>query len=109
MSGKKWLPERAIAKLIASLVIFILLIIFAIQNFQKHSTITILFWEIVETPISIIIFVSILIGALISVCAILPHILRLQRRVRRSEKEAVRIPTMPPKSDKHKEPQINAD
>jgi uncharacterized integral membrane protein len=85
------MPEKVVAKLITILVIFILLVIFAIQNFQEESQIQLFFWKIGNTPISVIIFVSILIGAIIAVCALFPYLMRLRRKVRRAESEASRL------------------
>jgi uncharacterized integral membrane protein len=85
------MPERIVAKLIAILVIFILLIIFAIQNFREESQIQLFFWELGYTPISVIIFVSILIGAIIAASGFMPHLLRLRRRARSAEAEVARL------------------
>ncbi|TKG96347.1 LapA family protein [Puteibacter caeruleilacunae] len=52
-------------KLILSLLIALLVVIFAIQNAEIIS-IKIYFWEIAEIPLAIVIFGTLLIGALIS-------------------------------------------
>ena len=85
------MPEKFVAKLSAILVIFILLIIFAIQNFREESQIQFFFWELGYTPISVIIFVSILFGAIIAASALVPHLLRLRRRARSAEAEVARL------------------
>lgn len=87
------MPEREIVKLIAALVIFIFLIVFAIQNFHEGARVRLLFWRIGRTPISIIIFVSILIGVLISIAELLPHVLRLRKRAQDAEAELTRLKT----------------
>ncbi len=91
MPQKRMISKRVIAKLITLLVIFILLIIFAIQNFQRECRIKILFWDIEPTPISVIVFVSILIGALIAISALFPHLIRLRRWARSAEAEVSRL------------------
>jgi uncharacterized integral membrane protein len=85
------MPEKVITKLIAILILFILLIVFAIQNFGQQSRITVFFWELEKIPVSIIIFVSILIGALIAVVELLPHVVRLRRRARSAEAEVEKL------------------
>ena len=83
------MPEKTVVKLIAALVICIVLIVFAIQNFGHECRIRLFFWNIGKWPVSVIIFVSILIGVLIAVCEILPHVMRLRRRLQDAE-EALR-------------------
>jgi uncharacterized integral membrane protein len=85
------MPEKTIVKLIATLVIFILLIVFAIQNFHRECSVELLFWQTGRLPISIIIFVSILIGVLVAVVELLPHILRVRKRAREAEEELSRL------------------
>ncbi len=84
------MPEKTVVKLIAALVLCILLIVFAIQNFGQECRVKILFWTIGKWPVSIIIFISILLGVLIAVCEILPHVLALRRRLRDAESALAR-------------------
>lgn len=79
------MPEKTVVKLIAALVLCILLIVFAIQNFGQECRVKLLFWTIGKWPVSIIIFISILLGVLIAVCEILPHVLELRRQLRDAE------------------------
>lgn len=108
MPQQRTKPEKTIIKLISILVIFILLIIFAIQNFKQTSTIKILFWQIGKTPVSIIIFVSILVGAVIASAMIFPHIVRLRRRAKSAEAEAARLSTTAP-AEKNRGLPVDAD
>lgn len=85
------IPERVIAKLVAILVIFILLIIFAIQNFHRECAVRIFFWETAKTPISVIIFVSVLIGVIVASSELIPHLFRLRRRAREAEEQLARL------------------
>ena len=85
------MPEKEIVKLIAAFVIFIFLIVFAIQNFHEKTRVHLLFWQIGRTPISIIIFVSILIGVLIAIAELLPHVIRLRKRAQGAEAELARL------------------
>jgi len=89
MSSK--MPEKEIVRLIAALVIFIFLIVFAIQNFHERARVRLLFWQIGRTPLSIIIFVSVLIGVLIAIAELLPHVLRLRKRAQDAEAEIARL------------------
>ena len=85
------MPEKTVVKLIAALVLCILLIVFAIQNFGQECRVKILFWTIGKWPVSIIIFISILLGVLIAVCEILPPVLALRRRLRDAESALARL------------------
>jgi uncharacterized integral membrane protein len=85
------MPEKTVVKLIIALVICIMLIAFALQNFQQECRIRVLFWTFGKWPVSIIIFVSILIGVLIAVCEILPHVLHLRRRAQEAEDALARL------------------
>jgi len=91
MSSK--MPEKGIVRLIAALVIFIFLIVFAIQNFHAGARVRLLFWQTGRTPISIIIFVSILVGVLIAGAELLPRVLRLRKRAQEAEAEIARLKT----------------
>ena len=87
------MPEKEIVKLIAALVIFIFLIVFAIQNFHERARVRLLFWQIGRTPLSIIIFISVLIGVCIASVELLPHVLRLRKRAQGAEAELTRLKT----------------
>jgi len=85
------MPEKTVVKLVVALVLCILLIVFAIQNFGQECRVKLLFWTIGRWPVSIIIFISILIGVLIAVCEILPHVLQLRKRARDAEEALARL------------------
>jgi uncharacterized integral membrane protein len=85
------MPEKTVVKLIIALVICILLIVFALQNFGQECRVKLLFWTIGRWPVSIIIFISILLGVLIAVCEILPHVLELRKRARDAEDALARL------------------
>ncbi|MDD5557928.1 MAG: lipopolysaccharide assembly protein LapA domain-containing protein [bacterium] len=84
------MPEKTILKLIAMLVVLILLVVFALQNFHQEASLRILFWRTASTPVSIIIFLSVLIGVLVASAEFIPHLVRLRRRALRAEEELAR-------------------
>lgn len=94
------MPERVVVKLIAAIVICILLIMFAIQNFGHECRIRFFFWTIGKWPVSVIIFVSILVGVLIAVCEILPHVMLLRRRLQDAESALARLKASSPADNK---------
>lgn len=94
------MPKKVLATLIASLVTLILLIAFAYQNFDQQCPVKFFFWEGGKTPISIIIFVSVLIGAFIAMVELVPHIYRFRRRAIRAESELSRLKGEPGKRER---------
>jgi uncharacterized integral membrane protein len=83
--------KRQKIELIAALVIFIFLIVFAVQNFHERARVHLLFWHIGRTSISIIIFISVLIGVCIASAEMVPHMLRFRRRAKDAEAELARL------------------
>jgi uncharacterized integral membrane protein len=80
-------------ELIAALVVFIFLIVFAIQNFHERARVHLLFWQTDRTSISIIIFVSVLIGVGIASVELVPHLIRFRKRAKAAESELARLQT----------------
>jgi len=78
-------------ELIAALVVFIFLIVFAIQNFHERARVQLLFWRTDRTSISMIIFVSVLIGVGISSVELVPHLIKFRKRAKAAEAELARL------------------
>ncbi len=85
------MPEKTVVKLVVALILCILLIVFAVQNFGQECRVKLLFWTIGRWPVSIVIFVSILVGVLIAVCEILPQVMRLRKRAQEAEDALARL------------------
>jgi uncharacterized integral membrane protein len=88
------MARRDILKLIAALAIFVFLILFAVQNFHPRARVHLLFWRTGGTPLSIIIFLSVLIGVLIAAAELLPRLLRSRKRAQAAEAQLARLKTV---------------
>jgi uncharacterized integral membrane protein len=85
------MSKRKKIELIAALVIFIFLIVFAVQNFHERARVQLLFWQTGRTSISIIIFISILIGVCIASVELVPYLIRFRRRAKDAGAELARL------------------
>ena len=85
------MTKREKIELGAALVIFVFLIVFAIQNFHERARVHLMFWQIGKTSISIIIFVYVLIGVFIASAELVPHLIRFRKRAKDAEAELARL------------------
>lgn len=79
------------SKLVAALIILILLLVFALQNYSQPARVRILFWKSDQMPLSIIIFASAIVGALIACIELVPYMVRFRRRALHAEAELARV------------------
>ncbi|MCX6356163.1 MAG: LapA family protein [Candidatus Aureabacteria bacterium] len=103
--------KKVAKKIIAALVILVFLLIFAIQNYHQRSSVRVFFWKIERSPVSVIIFFSVLVGALIACIELIPPLIRYRQRALKAERriallkggperhmdtESTRVPRSPP-------------
>ncbi|MCX6357242.1 MAG: LapA family protein [Candidatus Aureabacteria bacterium] len=89
------MPEKVIVKMSIAVIILILLLTFAIQNYHRESRVGVLFWQIDKTPLSIIIFASAVIGALIACIELVPYVIKYRQRALRAERERAGVKDFP--------------
>ncbi len=85
------MSRREIVTLIAALLIFVLLMVFAIQNFHAGARVHLLFWQTGRIPLSIVIFVSILVGVCIASAELLPRVIKYKKKARDAESQLARL------------------
>jgi uncharacterized integral membrane protein len=85
------IARRHIVRLIAALAIFIFLIVFAVQNFHAGARVHLLFWQTARISLSIIIFISVLIGVGISSAELLPRVIKYRKKAQDAEARLGRL------------------
>jgi len=91
------MQKKLATKIFAALVILILLLMFAIQNYHQRSIVRVFFWKIERSPVSVIIFFSVLVGALIACIELIPPLIRYRQRALRAERELAGMKASPEK------------